>query len=178
MPSIQQTHSTAPNASAPSPASPGLSDSNRFSRFSYYSFDGVLADEEDPNSQTWMLASEVREQLAGVPDSQGRPYPSVFYYSKYLPLSTPGSQPKYTNSGRTWLHYPLIPGQSSTWKPYTGVRPGAVRIFFTAGDPYKFDVGYHDPRLRKIGQKNGPFVLATYHPEITRADSDPSGSSE
>lgn len=138
-----------------------------------FSFDGIVANAKDPASQTWIYAREAREQQAGVPDSEAWPYPSVYYNNEPLALSTPGSQSK---NGRTWLHYPLIPGRSSSWSPDSTVERGAIRSFFTAGNSHNFDVGYHDPRLWTTGGRYGDFVLARYHPKKRRASTDPLGA--
>lgn len=130
-----------------------------------YSFNGIPWNDRDVNSQTWMYASETRQQQAGVPAGRARPYPSLFGNGEGLPLSTPGSDLR-PNRGKEWLHHPLTPGRASTWTSASGVPPGGVRSFYTAGNPSEFDVGHHNPTLGASARGSGNFGLANYHAQV------------
>ena len=109
-----------------------------------------------------MYARDARQQQANVPAGRRKPYPSTYGNFEELELSTPGSQlrPEYD---REWLHHPLTPGQSATWTSRSGIKAGAVRSIYTAGNPKEFDVAYHDPRRGTSARGSGKFGLATYH---------------
>ena len=109
-----------------------------------------------------MYARDAREQQANVPAGQRKPYPSRYGNAERLDLSTPGSQLK-PGARPAWLHQPLTPGQTAAWTPRSGNPIGAVRSIYTAGNPMKFDVAYHDPRLGTSAGGSGNFALATYH---------------
>ncbi|KAI1404939.1 hypothetical protein F4819DRAFT_68116 [Hypoxylon fuscum] len=53
---------------------------------SYYDFNGTPWDNQDPDSQDWIYASEARQQQATVPVGTARPYPSAFRNGEDLPL--------------------------------------------------------------------------------------------
>lgn len=134
---------------------------------SYYSFNGVPFDNQDQSSATWIYAREARQQQAGVPTSQSRPYPSRFGNGENLPLTTPGSQLK-PGRQKEWLHHPLTPNRSATWTKDNGDSVGGVRSFYTDGNPRKFDVGYHDPRVGTSEKGHGSFALANYHKAVPK----------
>ncbi|ROV95289.1 hypothetical protein VPNG_08963 [Cytospora leucostoma] len=126
-------------------------------------FNGNPSDQHDPwRSQTWMYARDARQQQAGVPAGQALPYPSTFSNHEQLPLSTPGTY-MGPRRGQEWLHYPLKPGRPATWTPSSGQPAGAVRSFYTAGNPNQFDVGYHLPAPKRT---NNDFELANYHAAV------------
>lgn len=51
-----------------------------------YDFNGTPWDNQDPDSQDWIYASEARQQQATVPVGTARPYPSAFRNGEDLPL--------------------------------------------------------------------------------------------
>jgi hypothetical protein len=67
---------------------------------------------------------------------------------------------------QTWLHYPLKPGQTTTWKPGPNALPGAIRSFYTDGDPNTFSVGYHN---LDHPVKKDDYLLAEYVPAVKPA---------
>ncbi|KAI0890661.1 uncharacterized protein GGS22DRAFT_151527 [Annulohypoxylon maeteangense] len=120
-----------------------------------------------------MYAKDAKAQQAGLaPGHQsGRVYPSAFNNKEKLALSTPGSALK-PNGPRQWLHSPLVPGTTETWTPASTEKSG-VRSVYTADDPSKFDVVYHDNRAGASGKKGfGKFVKAEYHPAVEEKDRD------
>lgn len=87
-------------------------------------------------------------------------HPSYFGNAEQIPLTTPGTV--NTKGKLGWVHAPLTPGRTT---PMLSSRPGAVRSFYTNGDPNTFDVAYHDPtKPRRPGAKEDPFTMAIYHP--------------
>ncbi|KEZ41035.1 hypothetical protein SAPIO_CDS7072 [Scedosporium apiospermum] len=137
---------------------------------SYYDFNGVPWNGQDPNSKTWMYARDARQQQAGVPANAQPPYPSYFGNRTNLPLNPPPS-----HIGRRgqpgWLHHPLIPDQTATWTP--GTSPGAVRSVYTAGNTANFDVIHHDPNAGTTSNGTSEFSMATYHPSVPRPQQQP-----
>lgn len=126
-----------------------------------HSFNGTPWNDKDDESETWMRASDARHQQAGITAGYMRPYPSPFGNKENLQFSSPGSS--VMKDGSTgWLHNPLIPGQKETWVKGSG-RPGAVRSFYTKGQPADFDVAYHDKKAGVTGGGPGVFVMANYH---------------
>ncbi|KAF2965664.1 hypothetical protein GQX73_g7921 [Xylaria multiplex] len=97
---------------------------------SYYSFNGVPCDENDPNSPKYIRARDARAQQSGLrPNVAERPYPSGFRNYEGLQLQ----------SQAPWLHHPVTPGTTTTWRP-GGVPPGAIRSVYSRGDPNNFDL--------------------------------------
>ncbi|KAF5010628.1 hypothetical protein FDECE_3230 [Fusarium decemcellulare] len=140
------------------PSSPGyLSDS------SYYDLPGLRPDKDNPKAKALIYAREARSQQAGLPPGTVQRYPSYFGNLEKLNLSTPGSI-FGSNRAPGYLHHPLMPGQTATWKPRPGVLPGGVRSVWTPGNPAVFDVIYHDERAGKSASGNDKFSMATYHP--------------
>ncbi|KAK3347172.1 hypothetical protein B0T25DRAFT_296016 [Lasiosphaeria hispida] len=131
---------------------------------SFYDFHGTRYNKKIPGAQTWIYAREARQQQATVhPDlvltGRGK-YPSAFKnHDNELDLSTPGSAGP---EGKTeWVHQPLIPGRVEAWLDI--IPAGAVRSFYTCGNPGQFDVGYHDPLKSPTRNGSAKFSLATYH---------------
>ncbi|KAI1327340.1 hypothetical protein F5Y16DRAFT_399518 [Xylariaceae sp. FL0255] len=136
---------------------------------SFYDFNGVPCNDNDPNSATWMYASDTRDQQKALLQQAQPPnsaYPSVYWNREKLPMSTPGSQlPQGNITRQGWMHHPLVPGSSTPYVSGSG-RPGGVRSFYTDGDPNNFDVSYHVPNAAKSGKKK--FAKATYHPKAKK----------
>ncbi|KAI0199380.1 hypothetical protein F4808DRAFT_215973 [Astrocystis sublimbata] len=137
---------------------------------SYYDLGGVPWKQKDPSAQTWIYAREVRAQQAKAPEQlPGRAkYPSVYYNSEELPLSSPGAPTAKDPEKRQWIHQPVIPGQTTQYRPVKGNRPEGIRTFYTEGDRRTYDVGYHDPSVKTRKGDNGGFSLATYVPAVRR----------
>ena len=133
-----------------------------------FSFDGTPYDRKDPNSQTYIRASDARQQQAGVPDGTARPYPSHFGNAEGLPLTTPGFD-NGDGYGKQYLHHPLTPGRQDTWAPGTGVPRGGVRSVYTTGNKTDFNVVYHDPKKGTTARGHSQFNMANYHPGVKRA---------
>lgn len=97
-----------------------------------------------------------------------RPYPSFFGNKAKngvsLSLSTPPEnipRPKGGPPSQGWLHTPIVPGQTATWKGHKNSKGnpiGPARSVYPPSNPNKFDVMYHET------PSDRDFVLATYHP--------------
>ncbi|KXJ90548.1 hypothetical protein Micbo1qcDRAFT_226545 [Microdochium bolleyi] len=154
--SAAQRVQSSPSSFVPTPVRRIPTDS------SYHSFDGVPWDDHDPSSQTWMYASDAREQQSKIAAGPRRPYPSRYGNSDDLPLTSPGMVPPKGGTPQ-WLHHPLIPGQQEIWKPKGDKSRGAVRSFYTRGSPEVFDVGHHNPKAGLTKGGTAKFTMATYH---------------
>ncbi len=137
-----------------------------------YDFHGTGHQKKISGAQTWMYAREARRQQATVqPDLVRRKkdkgkYPSPFKnHDNEVNLSTPGSAGPEGDT--EWVHQPLIPGRVEAW--HRGIDSGAVRSFYTRGNPLQFDVGYHDPSRSPTRGGSEKFSLATYHPAAKTA---------
>ncbi len=123
-----------------------------------------------------MYARDAREQQKRLPAGRVTKYPSVFKNHRELAFSTPGSDLRGIGKPEH-LHFPLVPGQSTSWKPRksTSWEPrghpshdgrGGIRSIYTAGSPLPFDVIYHDPRLERSPKGSEEFSLAKYYPKV------------
>ncbi|CAJ2511135.1 Uu.00g067600.m01.CDS01 [Anthostomella pinea] len=156
------------NTPAAGSAPPGYTPARRTpTDSSYYDMDGIPWKEGDPNSQAWIYAREVRAQQAKAPlqRTARAKYPSPFKNAEPLPLTTPGKPDPTGNKPTEWLHHPMIPGKTTTYRASakSKAKPGGIRTFYTEGDNSKYDVGFHDPRVWTPSKSAG-FSLATYVP--------------
>ncbi|KAK6528502.1 hypothetical protein TWF281_009743 [Arthrobotrys megalospora] len=113
---------------------------------------------QEIKGSTYILDSHAKAQVKNAPaynpSGPPRSYPKPFRNHEKLPIQ--GS-----SNGRKMYEYPVIPGQTSSWRNGGGA-PGPARAI-CASKAQLLGVAYHDSKKSKTPSGYHKFSLATRH---------------